>query len=79
MTNKSIKLLGKVILFAILGIIAGIILGGGFGAFISWVVSSIFGGAGRNDVPPMALGTFLGMGAGAIVSGIFGGVIGYKD
>ena len=61
---------------AVLGILAGIVLGLGFGVLIAWIVS-FFPQTPEAGIP-LALGAFLGMGAGSVIGAIFGAVLGSK-
>lgn len=73
--NKTALLFQKVVFYAFMGVIVGILLGLGFGFFIG-LVTDLIGGASMQNVIPM--GTFFGMGAGAILGSTFGGVVGYN-
>lgn len=65
------------VLYAALGIVVGIVLGFVFGLIISFLSGLV--SSGVEGAPPREIATFLGMGFGAVISGIFGGVVGYKD
>ncbi len=77
MGNKKLKLFGKILFYGIFGIVTGIIIGGIFGLLIAYI-AGLFNTLPREEVP-LQLGVFLGMGAGAMIGGIFCGIIGYKD
>jgi len=44
---------------------------------ISWLSGLV--SSGIEGAPPREIATFLGMGVGSVIGGIFGGVVGYKD
>ena len=63
-------------LFGTLGILLGILLGFLFGALIHYLHS--FVATEANNIIPLSLSTFLGMGAGAIAGGVIGGLTALK-
>ncbi len=62
--------------FAVLGLLAGLVLGFGFGTLIAYVTSLI--GGEFSEEFPIGLGSFLGMGFGSVIGGVVGVVFGYK-
>jgi ABC-type lipoprotein release transport system permease subunit len=69
----------RMFLGALLGVILGIIFGLAFGVLIVWITH--FAGmtmANPSDQIPYALGSFLGMGAGAMIGSILGAVYSNK-
>ena len=77
MGQRQLNLLGRVFFYALVGIVGGIIIGFVFGVVIiniTFLVATTSYGT-----PPLELGAFPGMGAGAVIGGVFGGVVGYRD
>jgi hypothetical protein len=62
------------LLGGVLGITIGIILGLGFSLIIAWIAGHIQPG-NTESIPPVNIASFLGMGFGAVVGGIMGGVV----
>jgi hypothetical protein len=75
--RKKFHTFGGIFLFAVLGIIGGIVLGLIFGLAIAWITLQI--GGEFPDPNILNLGAFFGMGLGAVIGGIWGAIIGYKD
>lgn len=70
----------RMLLGALLGIVLGIIFGLLFGLVIAWASGSLFPktmGYGPGPMP-YEMASFLGMGAGAIIGSILGGIYGNK-
>lgn len=77
-TKKSkIQKFTNVILYGLAGVVFGILFGLVFGVLITWITTLI--GSPEFGAPSIGIGAFLGMGAGAIICGIWGAIIGYKD
>ena len=76
MSCKSLSVMSHIVMNAFFGIVAGIILGFVFGFLIAHV-TQLFA-VEEYEAVPVSLGVFLGMGGGAMVGGIFGGIVGYK-
>ncbi|MFH1284206.1 MAG: hypothetical protein ABIH78_01310 [Candidatus Peregrinibacteria bacterium] len=77
MNKKSCRKFGRSLFYgvsvSVIGIVVGFLLGFLI-SFLSGIVS-----VNEYEVIPRALATFLGMGAGAIIGGIYGLVLGYKE
>lgn len=67
--------LNSVIIKALIGALAGLISGLGFGLLI-WVITVLIGSS--LNIPPREIAAFLGMGFGTLAGGIFGGLVGLK-
>ncbi len=78
MGKKTMNRLLNIFGYAIIGILAGIVIGLIFGLFIA-KTASLFSTEAMNEPVPLQIGAFFGMGAGAIISGIFSAVVAYKD
>lgn len=82
MCMEKLSPLTRMFLGALLGVILGIIFGLAFGVLIVWITHvtgmTIGGKPAEFDQVPYALGSFLGMGAGAMIGAILGGVYSSK-
>ncbi len=74
--KKKIEKFRGLLVYAVLGILVGIVIGFLAGLLIGEIVHLI---DDSGDMIPIAMTTFLGMGWGALIGGIFGGVFGYKE
>lgn len=70
--KKTIHRFLNVVLLGALGIFLGILLGFVFGALIHYLHS--FVATEANNIIPLSIATFLGMGVGAVAGGIIGGI-----
>ena len=70
----------RMLLGALLGTVLGIIFGLLFGLIIAWATSNLFPKHMGYDPGsmPYEMASFLGMGAGAIIGSILGGIYGNK-
>ena len=77
-STKFIRMIGYATLGSLFGLVLGFVLG-----FVIVEISHLVAPlavAGSDDAGvPRAIGTFLGMGFGAIIGAIFGGSVGHKD
>lgn len=82
MCMEKLSPLTRMFLGALLGIILGIIFGLAFGTLIVWITHfmgmTIGGEPAEFNQVPYALGSFLGMGAGAMIGAILGAVYSNK-
>jgi MFS family permease len=72
--KKKFHVFGSVFLLALVGVLAGLLMGFVFGGLIGYVTELFSVG----DGPNLSVGLFFGMGAGSVIGGVFGGIIGYK-
>lgn len=75
--KNSYKTFGKVIIHILIGAIVGILAGFILGLLV-WGLNSLVE-VYANSFAPAQIYTMLGMGWGAVVGGVFGGIIGLKE
>ncbi len=78
-TNKRSTKFVRMIGYATLGSLFGLVLGFVLGVVIVEVSSLVATPGPYSEGVPMEMGTFLGMGFGTIIGAIFGGSVGHKD
>ena len=75
--KQPIEKFGKMLIFAVIGVICGVVIGFLVGLLIGWLSSLV--ATNSYDVVPYELSSFLGMGFGAVIGAIFGGFFVYKE
>ncbi|MFA6089990.1 MAG: hypothetical protein WC755_09105 [Candidatus Woesearchaeota archaeon] len=73
MKNAKLNFFAELVTFVVIGIFCGIILGFAFGNLIVFIVNHSIHSPDFSPLP-VEIGAFLGMGAGAILGAIFGGL-----